>query len=51
MSQRPTVYTPFQRRLPIRTSDAVSARKKELMQDWADLLDDFKKQKVVRRAA
>jgi integrase len=25
--------------------------RKKLMQDWADLLDDFKKQKVVRRAA
>jgi integrase len=25
--------------------------RKKLMQDWADLMDDFKKQKVVRRAA
>jgi hypothetical protein len=25
--------------------------RKKLMQDWADLLDTFKKQKAVRRAA
>jgi hypothetical protein len=30
---------------------AVSARKKKTDAGWADLLDGFKKQKVVRRAA